>query len=323
MNILITGAAGNLGSNFARYLLSSPHNLRLLIHRKELPFDITGLKNVSFHRANLDKPETLFEPCKDIDCIVHFAGVLFAPMPKKFLPKTNYEYVKNLVDASLAVGVKKFIIISFPHVEGETFPDKPASGHLCGNPASVHAQTRLAAEKHLFEICKGKEMVPVSLRSGLIYGSGILMIEAARWLLKHHFLAVWRQPTWIHVIALPDFLSCAKSAIEGKNVSGIYNLGDDCPLTLQEFLDTVAVHWGYRKPRRFPRWAFYLAGWCCEAFAMVFRCPSPITRDFIKIGMASYVSDTSRMKEELLTELFCPSLKQGLILLDERLALFS
>lgn len=140
--------------------------------------------------------------------------------------------------------------------------------------------------------------------------------------MKYHLLAVWRQPTWIHVIALPDFLRGVKSAIEGKNVSGIYNLGDDRPLTIQEFLDIVALHRGYRKPWRFPKWSFYFAGWCCEAFAIIFRSSSPLTRDFIRIGMASYVSDTSRMKEELLPELFCPSLKEGLILLDERPVLF-
>jgi nucleoside-diphosphate-sugar epimerase len=315
VNVLITGAAGNLGSNLARYLLSSPHNLRLLIHHKELPFDITGFQNVSVYRANLEVPKTLFEPCTNIDCIVHFAGILFAPMPEKFLPKTNYEYVKNLVASAQAAGVKKFILISFPHVEGESFPDKPARGRLEGNPTSVHAKTRLAAEKYLFEVCEGNEMVPVSLRSGLIYGRGVLMIEAARWLLKHHLLAVWKKPTWIHLMALPDFLSCVKSAIEGKSVSGIYNLGDDYPLTLQEFLDTVAMHWGYRKPWRCPKWSFFLAGWCCEVFAKVFRSASPLTRDFIKIGMASYVSDTMRMKKELLPELFCPSLKEGLNLL--------
>ncbi len=315
MNVLITGAAGNLGSNLALYLLRSPYNLRLLIHRKEIPFDVTGFQNVSVFRADLDTPETLFEPCKNTNCIVHFAGVLFAPMPEKFLPKTNYEYVKNLVAAAQSAGVKKFILISFPHVEGESFPDNPAKGRLDGNPTSVHAKTRLATEKYLFEMCEGKEMVPVSIRSGLIYGRGVLMIEAARWLLRHHLLVVWRQPTWIHLMALPDFLSCVKSAIEGKNVSGIYNLGDDYPLTLQEFLDTISMHWGYKKPWRFPRWSFYLAGWCCEAFAMVFRTTSPLTRDFIKIGMASYVSDTLRMKEELLSELSCPSLKEGLNLL--------
>jgi len=301
MKVLITGAAGNLGSHLARDLLGSPHELRLLIHRTKLPFDVAPFPKVSVYRADLEDLGSLVDPCRDSDCIVHFAGVLFAPRPEKFLPKTNIEYVRNLVTAALAAGVRKFILISFPHVEGQSSPDKPAIGGLDGNPTSVHAKTRLATERYLFAACEGTEMVPVSLRAGMVYGRGVRMIEAGRWLLRHHLLAIWRQPTWIHVLALPDFLRCVAAAIEGTSIAGIYNLGDDRPLTLQEFVDTVAIHWGVPKPWRCPMWAFYAAGWCCEAFATVFGTACPLTRDFIKIGMASYVSDTSRMKRELLS----------------------
>jgi uncharacterized protein YbjT (DUF2867 family) len=39
MRLLITGAAGNLGSRLARSLLDSRHELRLMVHRRPLPFD--------------------------------------------------------------------------------------------------------------------------------------------------------------------------------------------------------------------------------------------------------------------------------------------
>ena len=158
-------------------------------------------------------------------------------------------------------------------------------------------------------------MVPVSLRAGMVYGRGVLMIEAARWLMRHRLLAVWKEPTWNHLLALPDFLTCVKRTIEAEDVSGIYGLADDQPLTLQEFLDTVAVHWGFRKPWLCPKWSFYAAARCCEAFATIFGTASPLTRDFITIGMASSVADTSRMKNELLPKLAYPILKDGLVLL--------
>src|SRR2546427_5777030 len=110
-------------------------------------------------------------------------------------------------------------------------------------------------------------MVPVVLRVGAVYARGVKMVEAARWLLRHRLLAVWRRPTWEHLLALPDFHAAALAAIEGEHVSGVYNLGDDQPVTLQEFLDRVAAHWGFPKPWRLPRWCFPLAGGGCEAFA--------------------------------------------------------
>lgn len=315
MRVLVTGAAGNLGSRLACRLLGGPHELTLLVHRRALPAGLAASPGVSVCKANLEVPETLADACRGVDCVVHFAGVLFAPRPERFLPRTNVEYVRNLTAAALAAGVRKFILISFPHVEGESSPERPAAGRLDGTPCSVHARTRLAAERHLFEACRGGGMVPVSLRAGMIYGRGVLMIEAARWLLARRLLAVWRRPTWIHLLALPDFLRCVTAAIDGERASGVYNLGDDQPLMLQEFLDAVATHWGLPKPWRCPAWSFRAAAWCCEAFALAFGTASPLTRDLIRIGMASYVSDTSRMKAELLPELAFPRLQDGLALL--------
>jgi len=315
MRILITGAAGNLGSFLSRSLLDSPHALRLLVHRNNVATDIAGHRYVEICRADLAEPDTLGIACQGADCIVHLAGLLFAPRPEKFLSTTNVTYVQNLVSAAMVAGVGKFILVSFPHVEGESSPEKPSLGRLDGQPSSVHACTRLAAEQYLFATCQHSSTTPVALRAGMIYGRGVLMIEAARWLMRHRLLAVWREPTWEHLLALPDFLTVLRMAIERPDVSGIYNVADDQPMTLQEFLDTVAEHWGYAKPWRCPRWVFPLAGASCEAFASVFGTKSLLTRDFIKIGMVSSVADTSRMKRALLPRLAYPTLRHGLELL--------
>lgn len=315
MEILITGAAGNLGSFLARRMLGGVHRLRLLVHRKPLPFDLSSYDNVSVHRADLADPATLVEPCGGADCVVHFAGVLFRARPERFLAKTNVEYVENLVNAAVEAGASKFALISFPHVEGETTPENPATGRLDGNPESVHAKTRLAAERYLFEKCKGSDTIAVALRPGMIYARGVLMIEAARWLLKRRLLGVWREPTGIHSLSLPDFLDCVITAVENENVQGVYNLGDDKPITLQEFLDTAADYWGYRKPWRAPKWSFYAVAAAVEAFATVFGTAAPLTRDFVKIGTAPYCSDTSRMKADLIPKVRYPALTDGLKLL--------
>ena len=84
----------------ARHLLSSPHQLHLALHNSPLPSDLTGHPNVSVRRVDLAEPQSLPQACAGIDCIVHFAGVLFAPLPERFLPKTNVGYVKNLVEAA-------------------------------------------------------------------------------------------------------------------------------------------------------------------------------------------------------------------------------
>ena len=67
----------------------------------------------------------------------------------------------------------------------------------------------------------------------MIYGREVKLIEAARWLMRRRLMATWRKPTWIHLLALSDFLRIIRIVIEEDNLFGIYNLGDDQPMLVQ------------------------------------------------------------------------------------------
>jgi nucleoside-diphosphate-sugar epimerase len=309
--VLITGAAGNLGGVLARHLQPSGLALRLMWHRRPLASDLVAGANVSAVQADLSDPGTLVPALSGVDTVVHFAGVLFAPRPERFLPETNTRWFDHLVTAALDARVARLILVSFPHVEGPTSKDEPATGRLDREAVSVHARTRLAEEKLLFERTKGTATTPVVLRSGMVYGRGVLMIEAARWLAAHRLLAVWRDPTWIQLISTPDFLRATEAAIVKPDVRGIYHLGDAQPVTLQQFLDVACEQWGCRRPYRLPVWTIMTAASLCELAAFVARTPSPLTRDFVRIGRVSYWGDTRRMREDLLPTLAHPTLESG------------
>lgn len=315
MKILITGAAGNLGSQVARHFATAGHQLWLLVHTKPLPFDASALPNVTVCPADLGNPATLHAICEGVDCVIHLAGVLFAPRPARFLPLTNVGYVRNLLAAAQEGSVRKFVLVSFPHVEGETTPDRPACGVPQSKTEVIHFRTRLEAEKLVLQAGAGGGLLPVVFRAGVVYGKGIKLVEGAKWLLRHRLMATWRRPTWVHLIALPDFLAALQAAVENEDASGIYQVADDAPLTLQAFLDRLAAHYGYAPPWRLPGWMFFAAAWSCEAFALFFRTPAPLNRDIIRAGMTSSVADTSRMKQDLLARLAYPTLEQGLKLL--------
>jgi len=315
VTILIVGASGNLGALLTKLLLLSSHHLRLLTHKRALPFELPRYANAKIVKADLDDPASLRPVCESVDCIVYLAGVLFQPHPEKFLHRTNTVYVRNIVDAAGTAGVKKFILIGFPHVEENTTPDAPARGVLNAQPNSLHARTRLEAEKYLFHASKQPAMTPIVLRAGVIYGRDMKLIEAARWLMGRRLMAIWRAPTWLHLLALPDFLNIVRIVIEKEMISGIYNICDDQPLLLQDFLDRLADHWNYSRPWRIPTWAFYAAARFCETSAAVFRTAAPLTRDFVQMGMTSVVADTSRMKNELVADLLYPTLAHGLAIL--------
>lgn len=316
MRVLITGAAGNLGTLLGRYLLAkSNHALNLMIHQQPVSDDLAAHPRVQVYRCDLADPHTLSDVCAASDVIVHFAGVLFAPNPERFLPTTNVLYTQHLVDVAIAKGVKRFILISFPHVEGPTSIASPCTDRQDREPVSIHAKTRLAAERYVMEKTNGSGLCAIALRPGMIYGRDVLMIAFAKRLAKWCLLGVWRKATPIHLLSIDDFNACCRAAIDHPNVDGIYPLGDDEPTTLQEFLDRACEYWGLKRPWRVPLWSVYFVAWICERFARIFQTQTPFTIDFIRIGRVPYYCDTTRMKNDLLPRLKYPSFKVGLELL--------
>lgn len=310
--ILITGASGNLGGLLAENLKNKNVELNLMVHNNDVSPSLKGLNNVKVFEADLAEKGTLTNALRGVDTVVHFAGVLFKHNPEKFLHTTNTKYFRNLLDVAVEQGVKRVILISFPHVEGETTPEHPAKGILTAHPTSVHAITRLEEEKYLFEVCPKHDIKPIVLRLGMVYGKGILMMDAAKIFSKYMILGIWRKPVFIHLISKIDFVNATIAAIENDSAIGIYHVGDEGIQTLQEFLDEVTRYWGYHKPWRMPVWLILATAQMFEIASLLFGIRSPLTKDFVKIGMTSYYGDTSRMRKELLPELEYKTFREGL-----------
>jgi hypothetical protein len=122
-------------------------------------------------------------------------------------------------------------------------------------------------------------------------------------------------PNQYGLCAKPDFLNIVRLAAEKMNLSGIYNLYDDQPLLLHEFLVPLARRWVIRR-----------RGVCWNIFPMPRRRFAKLSRVFagpargspaigIAMGMTSLVADTSRMKREFAGKLNYPTSRQALEIL--------
>ena len=61
-----------------------------------------------------------------------------------------------------------------------------------------------------------------------------------------------------------------------------------------------------------PVWMIMAAAKGSELFSSLFGTQSPLTVDFVKIGMVSYYGDTRRMRNELLPELKFKTYRDGI-----------
>ncbi len=141
--------------------------------------------------------------------------------------------------------------------------------------------------------------------------TGIVSLEAARRLARLRLLGVWREATCYHFLQIDDFLDAATAGVVNEAVRGTYGLGDEQPVTIQEFLDGATRVWGLPRPWRLPWRVILAAATASEAFAGTFGTVAPLTRDFVRLGRVPHCCHTHRMRRELLPQLKYPTFATG------------
>lgn len=139
-NVLVTGATGSFGKSFIKRLLADDQiNSVIAFSRDELKqFEMQNeIKNAKLHfvLGDVRDYQRVLQVTKGIDFVVHAAAMKQIPAsetnPAEAI-KTNIFGAENIVNASIACGVKQVIALS---------TDKAA------NPANLYGATKLCSDK--------------------------------------------------------------------------------------------------------------------------------------------------------------------------------
>ncbi len=111
MKVLITGPDGLLGSNLVRKMLSMGHQVQVLIHTSSPAKTISGLNIEKFY-GDILTPETIIPAMEGCDAVIHAAANTNVwPVRSERIRAVNINGTKNVVNAALALGIKRFIYI--------------------------------------------------------------------------------------------------------------------------------------------------------------------------------------------------------------------
>jgi len=115
MRFLITGGAGFLGINLVRYLLDHKHEVTSL---DLVDFNYEDVQNnIKIITGDIRNKQTVAEAVANIDIVVHTAAAL--PLySEEDIFSTDIDGTKNLLEASIKAGVKRFIHVSSTAVYG-------------------------------------------------------------------------------------------------------------------------------------------------------------------------------------------------------------
>jgi nucleoside-diphosphate-sugar epimerase len=156
MKCLVTGAAGFIGSSLIRRLVSEGYDVCGIIHHTQPTY---FNKRVQYISGDITDIEFLKSVMDQIDVVFHCAALVKDFGRKNVFYQINIEGTKNLIKASEASLVKKFVFLS--HIRYES-----------GKNTGAYHETKAIAEQILMENYTKNKFPVVIIRPGNVYGPG-------------------------------------------------------------------------------------------------------------------------------------------------------
>jgi nucleoside-diphosphate-sugar epimerase len=266
MKVLVAGATGALGRQLVPRLAAGGHEVVGMTRsasKREVVRDLGATPAV----ANALEPEEVAHAVAEAqpEVIVHELTALSGSLDMRHFDRdfalTNRlrtEGTDHLLAAGRAVGVRRFVAQSFA---GWPFarrggPVKAEDDPLDPTPPEGMRRT-LDAIRHLEDAVTGAEWTEgVALRYGGFYGPGTSLTangEALEQIRKRKFPVVGDGGGVWSFIHIEDAAEATVAAVE-RGRRGIYNVVDDDPARVAEWLPAVASAVGAKPPRKVPRW---------------------------------------------------------------------
>src|SRR4051794_23173459 len=258
MRVFVAGASGAIGTRLVRQLTERGHEV-IGTYRKPGHGDTISLEGALAIKLDLLDREAVAAAMLDHepDAVVHEAtaldGVKFSRSLDRTFVQTNrlrIEGTDNLLAAAREARVNWFVAQSFASLRYARVggPVKSEDDPLEENvPASARASH--AAMRHLEDAVT--RFGGVVLRYGVFYGAdNDGLVEPVR---KRQFPIVGDGGGVSSFIHLHDAAAATVLALE-RGEPGIYNIVDDEPAPVRDWLPVLADALGAKPPRHLPRW---------------------------------------------------------------------
>jgi len=252
--ILVTGAAGFIGSNLTDALLEKgavvigydnlwngkTENLELALQNKRF----------SFHKGDIRDYDRLLHLMKDIDIVFHEAAFVSVPqsilMPQ-LCNEINISGTLNILNSARINNVKKIVFASSAAVYGDD-PILPKHEDMRLNPITPYAVTKQAAESYMTSYNHVYGLNTTSLRYFNVYGprqqgspySGAIAIFISN-IFNNKNITVFGDGTQTRDFTyIKDVIKVNLLAAESKKAAGkIINVGTGKPKSILDIINNM------------------------------------------------------------------------------------
>jgi 2-alkyl-3-oxoalkanoate reductase len=266
MKVFVAGATGAVGKRLVPLLVAgghsvvgmtrSPEKAELLRTMGAEPVVADGLdRNAVMEAVALTQPDVLIHQLTALSGIKSFRRF---DHDFALSNRLRTEGIDHLLEAALATGAHRFVAQSYGNWNYERTGDglKTEEDPLDPSPPPNQAES-LDAIRYLEQAVTGAQGIDgLALRYGNFYGPGtgfaldgdlVALVRKRRLPIIGDGGGVW---SFVHV----DDVAAATLAAVERGAPGIYNVADDEPAPVAEWLPELARAVGAKPPRRVPVW---------------------------------------------------------------------
>ena len=280
MKNLVTGASGFTGRALVRKLLERGESVKALVRETSNYADIEK-EGAEIIIGNVKEKASVGKAVSGVDRVYHIAALFReAGFPDEEYYAVNLEGTRNLLDASVAAGVRRFVHCSTIGVCGD-IKNPPADETMAYNPGDIYQVTKMEGEKLALSYArKGKLKVAVA-RPASIYGPGDLrLLKMFKMINKGRFVILGSGKPFFHVVYIDDlvegFILCAEN---DKSIGEVFIIAGNEYVELNELFTIIAEKLGVKPPKlHLPAWPFQWLGVLMEKTFIPLGLEPPIYR---------------------------------------------
>lgn len=300
MKILVTGATGFVGYNIVEALLKQGYQVKALV-RKTSNIKRLKQKKVALFFGDILERKTLLAATKDVDIIIHAAGVLggFRITLDK-LRLIHVQGTRKLLEAARDNGVRRFILISSIAAAGavEHITDEKA----ISRPGTPYDKAKNEGEKLVKRFCRKERINYTIIRPGFVYGAYEMKKKAKLFQLIQNkkFFIVGSGRNLISFVYTENLTQgILLSLNNSKAINNTYIISDRRPYEMNEFINTIASQLKVRKPLHVPKLIAYIMAIILELIALISKKEPLLSRERVKNLTSSFGFSIKKAQQEL------------------------
>jgi nucleoside-diphosphate-sugar epimerase len=270
MEVLITGGNGLLGRRLVSALQDRGDSVRVLALPEE---DTRWLRRrgVAVHRGDVRWPDSLSAPMSGVTAVLHLASMTSVWRSIEEYRATNVGGTRNVCQTALAEGVERVVHVSSWTVYGMDLGRPACEGFLLRPFQEPNAITKAEGDLLVQRMIADGNLPAVILRPGELIGPGdrLTFKRIADRLRAGKGIIIGRGDNALPLVYVTDVVQGLLLALDCEPAVGqAYNIGNDHPLTQQQFLEAIAHDIEVNAPTvHVPYRALYLAAGTAERAA--------------------------------------------------------